>query len=121
MTPHTARVGPLVYLRDCLRGKPIPYSHQNLTVISKQTLVQSLSCVQLFATPWPVAHQAIINSQSLLKLMSTETVMPSNRLILCRPLLLLPSKFSQYQGLFQLVSSSHQVAKVLEFQLQSFQ
>ena len=52
------------------------------------------------------------------KLMFIESVMPSNHLILCCPLLFLPSNFSQHQGLFQWVSSSHQVAKVLEFQLQ---
>ena len=59
-------------------------------------MVQSLSRVQLFATPWTAAHQAslsIASSQSLLKLMSIESVMPSNHLILCRPLLLLPSIF----------------------------
>ena len=58
--------------------------------------VQLLSRVQLFATPWTAAHQAflyITNSQSLLKLMSVESVMPSNHLILCSPLLLLPSIF----------------------------
>ena len=58
--------------------------------------VQSLSRVQLFVTPWTAAHQAslsIINSQSLLKLISFESVMPSNHLILCRPLLPLPSIF----------------------------
>ena len=81
--------------------------------------VQSLSRVRLFVTPWTVACQAslsITNSQSLLKLMSIESVMPSNHLILCRPLLPaiqpshpLPSpspafKLSQYQGLFQWVS-----------------
>ena len=58
--------------------------------------VQSLSHVQLFATPWTAAHQAslsITNSQSLLKLMSIESVMPSNHLILCYPLLLPPSIF----------------------------
>ena len=58
--------------------------------------VESLSCVQLFATPWTVAHQAslsITNSQSLPKLMSIESVMPSNCLILCCPLLLLPEIF----------------------------
>ena len=81
--------------------------------------VQSLSRVRLFVTPWTVACQAslsITNSQSLLKLMSIESVMPSNHLILCRPLLpaiqpshplLSPSpafKLSQYQGLFQWVS-----------------
>ena len=59
--------------------------------------VQSLSCVQLFATPWTVARQAslsITNPQSLLKLMSIESVMPSSHLILCCPLLLSPSIFS---------------------------
>ena len=53
--------------------------------------VQLLSRVQLFVTPWIAAHQAslsITNSQSLLKLMSIESVMPSNHLILCHPLLL---------------------------------
>ena len=58
--------------------------------------VQSLSHVQLFATPWTAAHQAslsITNSQSLLKLMSIMSVMPSNHLILWRPLPLPPSNF----------------------------
>ena len=58
--------------------------------------VQSLSHVQLFATPWTAARQAFLpigNSWSLLKLRSIELVMPSNRLILCRPLLLPPSIF----------------------------
>ena len=55
-----------------------------------------MSHVQLFATPWTAARQAslsITNSQSLLKLMSIESVIPSNHLILCRPPLLLPSNF----------------------------
>ena len=55
--------------------------------------VQSLSRVQLFATPWTVAHQAslsITNSQSSLRLTSIKSVMPSSHLILCCPLLLLP-------------------------------
>ena len=58
--------------------------------------VQLLSSVQLFATPWTAAHQAslsITSSQSLLKLMSIKSVMRSNHLILCHPLLLLPSIF----------------------------
>ena len=58
--------------------------------------VQLLSCVWLFVTPWTVACQAslsTINSQSLLRLMFIELVMPSNHLILCCPLLLLPSVF----------------------------
>ena len=55
--------------------------------------VQSLSCVQLSATPWIAAHQAslsITNSRSSLRLTSIESVMPSSHLLLCRPLLLLP-------------------------------
>ena len=58
--------------------------------------VKFLSCVQLFMTPWTAAHQtylSITNFQSLLKLMSIESVMPSNHLILCHPLLLPPSIF----------------------------
>ena len=57
-------------------------------------LVQELSHVQLFVTPWTAAHQpslSVTNAQSLLKLMLIESVMPSSHLILCRPLLLLPS------------------------------
>ena len=62
--------------------------------------VQSLSCVQLFVTTWTTACQAslsITNSQSLLKLMSIESVMTSNYLILCCPLLLLPSVFCSFR------------------------
>ena len=58
--------------------------------------VQLLSCVRLFATPWTTAHHASLSftiSQSLLKLMSIESVMPSNHLTLCHSLLLLPSIF----------------------------
>ena len=63
--------------------------------------VQSLSCVRLFVTPWTVACQAslfITNSWSLLKLMSIESVMPSNHLILSRPLLLPPSILPSIRG-----------------------
>ena len=88
-------------------------------------VVQSLSCVWLLVTPWTAACQAslsITNSRNLLKLMSIKSVMPSNHLILTQPS---PPTFnlSQHQGLFQGVSSSHQVAKVFELQLQdqSFQ
>ena len=62
----------------------------------KFSSVQSFSCVRLFATPWTAARQAslsITNSQSLPKLVSIESVMPSNHLILCRPLPFLPSIF----------------------------
>ena len=67
-----------------------------LLLITQFSSVQSLSCVGLFAAPWTAAHQAslsITNSQSLLKHMSIESVMPSNHLILCHHLLLLPSIF----------------------------
>ena len=69
------------------------FPNQGLNSVSS---VQSLSLVGLFATPWTAAYQAslsITNSRSLLKLMSIESVMPSNHLILCRPLLLLLSIF----------------------------
>ena len=64
--------------------------------LSVSQSVQSLSHVRLFETPWTAACQAslsIINSWSLLKLMSIQSVMPSNHLILCHPILLLPSIF----------------------------
>ena len=63
--------------------------------------VQSLSRVRLYATPWTTAPQAflsITNSWSSLKLMSIKSVMPSSHLILCRPLLLLPSIFPNFRG-----------------------
>ena len=63
-------------------------------------IVQSLSHVRLFVIPWTAAHQAslsITNSQSLLKLMSIEMVMPSNHVTLCHPLLLLPSVFLSFR------------------------
>ena len=59
---------------------------------------QSLSCVQLFATPWTAGHQAFLSftiSQSLFKLMTIESVILSNHLILCWLLLLLPSVFPE--------------------------
>ena len=69
------------------------FSHHSIHCSIQFSSVQLLSRVQLFATPWTAARQAslsITNSQSLLKLMSIESVMPSSHLILCRPLLLLP-------------------------------
>ena len=94
-------------------------------------VVQLLSCVRLFETPWSAACQASLSftiSWSLLKLMSVESMTPSNHLLdfvtshllwLWQPPL--ASHLSQYQGLFQWVSSLHQVAKGLELQHQSFQ
>ena len=64
------------------------FMHKNLSWVSS---VQSLSRVQLFATPWAAARQAslsITNSHGLLKLLSIKSVMPSSHLILCHPLLL---------------------------------
>ena len=78
-----------------------------------------LSHVQLFVTPWTTVQQASLSftiSQSLLRLMSVELVMPFNHLSPPSPAAL---NLSQHQGLFKWVSSSHQVAKVLEFQLQN--
>ena len=83
--------------------------------------VQSLSRVRLFATPWTTACQAslsITNSCSPSKPMSIESVMPSNYLILCCPPSPPALNLSQHQDLFRWVSSSYQVAKVLEFQRQ---
>ena len=80
------------------------YSKPLLLVIKKKkkiSSVQSHSHVRLFATLWTVACQAslsITNSQSLLKFMTTELVMSSNHLILCHPLLLLPSIFPSISG-----------------------
>ena len=87
--------------------------------------VQSISHVWLFAIPWTTACQAslsISNFQSPPKPTSIESVMPSNHLILCCPLLLLLSIFPSIR-VFSNVNSLHQVAKVLEFQIQhqSFQ
>ena len=67
--------------------------HKSRILCLQFSLVQSLSRVWLFVTPWTVAHQAsmsITNSQSSLRFASIESVMPSSHLILCRPLLLLP-------------------------------
>ena len=82
----------VVFLSSSYQTTLSPFLPLTLSVQS----VQSLNCVRLFATPWTAARQAslsITNSQSLLKLMSIELVMASNHLILCHPLLFLPSVF----------------------------
>ena len=79
---------------DCLTSSPGMLNTLHSSV--QFSLVQSLSPVQLFETSWTAAHQAslsLTNSRSLLKLMSIESVMPSNHLILCHPLLFVPSIF----------------------------
>ena len=96
------------------------YSMSSLWTYNCTVVVQSPSHVQLFATPWAAAHQVSLSltiSQSLPKFMSTASVIPSNHLILCHPFLL-PPIFPCILGLFQWVGSSHQVAKILELQLQ---
>ena len=88
-------------LRDYTISCIIPKAKLNVQYVWKITIyffssVQSLSCVQLFVTPWTAACQAslsITNSPNLLKVMSIESVMPSNHFILYHPLLLLPSVF----------------------------
>ena len=91
-----------------------------LELLDDNSSVQSLNRGRIFVTPWIAAHQAslsITNSRSSPKPMSIESLMPSSHLILCRPLLLLPPIPPSIRGLFQWVNSSHEVAKVLEFQL----
>ena len=104
----------------------IMYGCKCWTIKKAVVIVQSLSRVQLFATPWTAARQAslsITNSRSSLKLMSIQSVMPSNHLILCHSLFLLPSIFPGIRVFFKESGSLHEMAKVLKFQLQhhSFQ
>ena len=84
----------------------------------KHSVVRSLSYFWLFATPRTAACQASLSftiSWHLLKLMSIETVMPSNQLILYRPLLLLQWTDFSFKGLFQWIDSLHQMAKYWSF------
>ena len=88
-------MSPCVILLNLCNNSILSYSVViNLRVaITFVIVVQSLSCVQLFVTPWTATNQASLSftlSWSLLKLMSIESVMPSSHLILCHPLLLLP-------------------------------
>ena len=104
-------------------GRRILYYRATWEALSS---LQSLSRVQLFVIPWAAAHQAslsITNSQRLLKLMSIETVMPSNHLILCCPLLLLPSIFPSIRVFSNESALRMRWPKYWEFQLQhqSFQ
>ena len=83
----------LLYALRCW-ARPRPCGKRTEPVL---WLLSRHSVVSIFATPWTAAHKASLSltiSQSLLKLMSNESMMPSNHLILCRPLLLLPSVFS---------------------------
>ena len=81
------------------------FSNFFLETVYHLVVVQPLSHVRLFATPWTAAHQAFLSftiSQSFLKLTSIESVMPSNRLVLCHPLLLLPSIFPSIRVFYHL-------------------
>ena len=85
--------------------------------VSAVVVLQSLRCVQHFATPWTAARSlSFAFSWSSLTLLSTVSVMPSNHLILCCPLLLLPSVFPSLR-IFSNEWTLHQVAEVLVFQL----
>ena len=98
---------------------PLPLHPHVLS--SDPIVVQLLSLVRLLVTPWTAAHQAslsVTNSRSLLKLMSIESVMPSNHLILCCPFLLLPSVCPSIR-VFSNESTLHiRWPKVWELQLQ---
>ena len=95
-------VGRLVCSKPCRASwatisRDVGGRRQQMSVWIFCVCVQSLSHVRLFVTPWTAAHQAPLSftiSQSLLKFISIESVMPSNHLILCCPLLLLPSVFA---------------------------
>ena len=87
--------------------------------LQSRHVVQSLSCVQLFETPWTAAHQSSLSftiSLSLLKLMSIESMASSNHLILCCPILFLLSIFANIRVFSH--ESALQVAKISELQLQ---
>ena len=105
------------FVSPALEADSSPLCHLGRSPLLCGVVVQVLSRVQLFATPWTAALQASLSfttSQSLLKLLSVESVMPSNHLILCRPLLLLPSIFPSIRVLFSNVLK-------LQLQHQSFQ
>ena len=110
------------------------------TIIKPQfSSAQSLTCVRLFATPWTIARRASLSStnyQSLLKLRSIESVMPSNHLILCRPLLLplsiFPSirvfsnesalhiKWPKYWSFSFSISPSNEYSRLMSFRIDGF-
>ena len=95
MLSKAASVGPICsHATQADTSRPKGELRPSVSLSVSLLLVQSLSRVRLLATPWTAARQAslsITNSQSLLKLMSIESVMPSKHLLLCRPLLLPPS------------------------------
>ena len=99
----TASASPQPPLQTFQRQLPPGSAVSSSQAVVQFSSVQSLSCVQLFVAPQTAARQAslsITNSWSLLKLMSIESVMPSNHLILCSPLLLPPSIFPSIRIFF---------------------
>ena len=99
----------------------VGHDWSDLAVAVAVLVVQLLSHVRLFATPWTVVCQVSLSftiSQSLLRFLPIESVMSSNHLILCHPLLLLPSIFPCIRA-FSLSRLSHQVTTVLKLQHQS--
>ena len=113
--------GPAVSLQRGTGLQPL-LGYHSMSLMSFQffVVVQSLSHVRFFVTPWTTAHQASLSftiSHSLLKLMSIELVMPSNHLILCHSLLLLPSIFPSLR-VFPVSWFFTSGGKVLELQLQ---
>ena len=91
------------FLTSSHAGRDVSEEYQKDSVVYTNVVVQLLSRVQFFGTPWMAARQASLSftvSRSLLKLMSTELVMPSSHLILSHPLLLLPSIFQSIRVFF---------------------
>ena len=100
---------------SCFQHLPCMHRSTTRLLFSRPVVSDSLRPHGLHAACQAFLYFTI--SRSLLKLMSIESLMPSNHFVLCHPLLLLPSNLSSI-GLFQWARSLHQVAKVLEFQLQ---
>ena len=122
-------------MQFCSSNLASPFSSISQLVSS----VQSLSYVQVFVTPWTAARQdslSINNSRSLLKVISIESVIPSNHLILCHPLLLLPSIFpsirvfsnesaprsrwTEYQSFSFSISPSNKYSGLISFRIDRF-
>ena len=128
--PFEFELGRVTYFRQCHLGRNKCFisksRHSNALctstcslVLSPLSSVQSLSRVRLFATPWTAAHTAslsITDSQSFLKLMSTVSVMSSNHLTHCHPLLLLPSIFPN----IRVVSNESSIKKTEHQRIDAF-
>ena len=114
------------WTQDTADLRKCQYNYIGRIHVHQVSSVQSLSNVRLFATPWTASCQtslSITNSQSLLKLMSIELVMPSNHLILCHPLLLPPSIFPSIRGFSNdsvlriSISPSNKYSRLISFRM----